>query len=42
MAWPCFPRWHSSGMLSALIGGPGAYALSPRGHYVWGGSYEAG
>jgi hypothetical protein len=31
MAWLCFSRWHSGGVLSALIGGPGAYALSPRG-----------
>ena len=41
-AWMCFPRWHSSGIFASLIGGTGAYAITPRGRYVWGGYYEPG
>lgn len=42
IAWMCAPRWDSDGLFSSLIGGPGAYAVSPVGTYVWGGFYEAG
>src|SRR5690348_11919960 len=40
--WLCFPRWHSDAVFSSLIGGRGTYSVSPRGRYVWGGSYEPG
>jgi hypothetical protein len=39
-AWMCFPRWDGDGIFSSLIGGPGTYAITPRGSYVWGGYYE--
>jgi hypothetical protein len=38
--WMCFPRWDSDAIFSALLGGLGAYAITPRDRYVWGGSYE--
>jgi len=41
-AWMCFPRWHSDGIFSELIGGGGTYAVRPRGRCVWGGYYERG
>ena len=41
-AWMCFPRWDSSAVFSSLIGGAGAYAVTPQGRYVWGGYYEPG
>jgi GH15 family glucan-1,4-alpha-glucosidase len=41
-AWMCFPRWHDDAVFSALIGGRSAYAISPRGRFVWGGHYEGG
>ena len=41
-AWMCFPRWDSDAIFSALIGGPGGYAITPRGRFVWGGYYEPG
>jgi len=40
--WMCFPRWDSDAVFSSLIGGSGAYAVTPRGRYVWGGYYEPG
>jgi len=40
--WMCFPRWDSDAVFSSLIGGTGAYAVTPRGRYVWGGYYEPG
>ncbi|HLB20885.1 MAG TPA: glycoside hydrolase family 15 protein, partial [Solirubrobacteraceae bacterium] len=39
-AWMCFPRWDSPSLFSSLIGGPGAYAITPRDRCVWGGYYE--
>src|SRR5690349_22192559 len=42
MAWLCFPRWDSPAVFAELIGGQGAYAVSPAGPYVWGGYYEPG
>jgi GH15 family glucan-1,4-alpha-glucosidase len=42
IAWMCFPRWHSDGLFSELIGGTGTYAVRPRGRCVWGGYYERG
>jgi GH15 family glucan-1,4-alpha-glucosidase len=41
-AWMCFPRWDSDAVFSSLIGGAGAYAVTPRDRYVWGGYYEPG
>ena len=38
----CFPRWHDEAVFSALIGGRGEYAITPRGRFVWGGYYEPG
>ena len=29
-AWMCFPRWDSDACFAALIGGAGAYAVTPR------------
>ena len=40
IAWMCAPRWDSDAVFSALIGGAGAYAVTPRGRFVWGGYYE--
>jgi alpha,alpha-trehalase len=42
IAWMCFPRWHSDALFSELIGGPGTYAVRPRGRCIWGGYYERG
>jgi GH15 family glucan-1,4-alpha-glucosidase len=41
-AWMCFPHWDSGAIFSSLIGGQGAYAVTPVNRYVWGGYYEAG
>ncbi|HET9126303.1 MAG TPA: glycoside hydrolase family 15 protein [Solirubrobacteraceae bacterium] len=41
-AWMCFPRWHSDACFASLIGGRGAFAVTPQGRYVWGGYYEVG
>ena len=41
-AWMCFPRWHDDAVFSSLIGGESAYAIAPRGRFVWGGYYEPG
>jgi len=40
--WMCFPRWHSEAIFSSLLGGPGSYAVTPQGRFVWGGYYEEG
>ena len=29
MAWMCAPRWHDDAVFSSLIGGSGAYAVTP-------------
>ncbi|MGH3492281.1 MAG: glycoside hydrolase family 15 protein [Sciscionella sp.] len=43
IAWLCAPRWDSDGVFSSLIGGGGAYAVTPRDvRHVWGGYYEPG
>ena len=37
----CAPRWDSDAVFSALIGGPGVYAVTPaQRSFVWGGYYE--
>ncbi|KAA0016348.1 glycoside hydrolase family 15 protein [Antrihabitans cavernicola] len=39
--WMCAPRWDSSAVFSALIGGTGGYAVTPAHvRFVWGGHYE--
>jgi hypothetical protein len=40
--WMCFPRWDSGAVFSSLIGGSGAYAVTPEDRCVWGGYYEPG
>jgi hypothetical protein len=42
VVWMCAPRWDSDGVFSCLIGGRGAYAVTPTGRFVWGGYYEDG
>lgn len=43
VVWLCMPRWDSAAVFSALLGGPGGYAITPADpRYVWGGYYEAG
>lgn len=39
-AWMCFPGWDGDGVFSSLIGGGGAYAVTPTARFVWGGYYE--
>ncbi|MFC6707094.1 glycoside hydrolase family 15 protein [Flexivirga alba] len=42
VVWMCAPQWHDDAVFSALIGGPGVYAVTPTDpNMVWGGSYEA-
>lgn len=42
IAWLCAPHWGSDAVFSTLIGGSGTYAVTPVGHFVWGGYYENG
>jgi alpha,alpha-trehalase len=42
VVWLCAPRWDDDAVLSALVGGRGAYAVTPVDPYVWGGYYEPG
>lgn len=42
IGWLCAPHWDSGSVFSALIGGRGAYVVTPRVPHVWGGSYEPG
>lgn len=42
ISWMCAPRWDSDAVFSALIGGSGVFAITPRGRFVWGGHYEDG
>jgi alpha,alpha-trehalase len=42
IVWMCFPRWHGEAVFASLIGGAGAYAVTPDGRFVWGGYYEPG
>ena len=42
IVWLCAPRWHDDPVFSELIGGAGAYAITPEQRCVWGGSYERG
>jgi hypothetical protein len=40
IVWLCVPRWDSDAVFSSLIGGRGAYAITPVLPFVWGGYYE--
>jgi GH15 family glucan-1,4-alpha-glucosidase len=40
ISFMCFPGWDGDGLFAALIGGDGAYAVTPAGRFVWGGHYE--
>ncbi|MGH8154149.1 MAG: glycoside hydrolase family 15 protein, partial [Rhodanobacteraceae bacterium] len=43
IVWMCAPRWDSDAVFSSLIGGSGAYAITPTdARFVWGGYYEEG
>lgn len=43
MAWLCLPRWDSDAVFATLLGGPGAYLVTPDDRWkVWGGYYEPG
>jgi Domain of unknown function (DUF5911) len=42
IVWMCAPRWHSDAIFASLIGGGGAYAVTPDSRFVWGGYYEPG
>ena len=43
LVWMCAPRWDSDAVFSPLIGGSGAYAVTPADPWhVWGGYYEPG
>jgi alpha,alpha-trehalase len=43
IVWLCLPAWDSPAVFSALLGGPGVYAITPADRrYVWGGHYEPG
>ena len=40
IVWLCAPCWHDDAVFSALLGGAGAYAITPVEPHVWGGAYE--
>ncbi|KUM68349.1 glycoside hydrolase family 15 protein [Streptomyces griseorubiginosus] len=42
IGWLCAPAWHDDAVFAALVGGRGAYAITPRGRHVFGGYYEQG
>jgi alpha,alpha-trehalase len=42
VAWMCAPRWDSDAVFASLVGGEGAYAVTPVARFVWGGYYEEG
>lgn len=42
ITWMCAPRWDCGAVFSTLIGGRGAYAVTPVARHVWGGYYEEG
>ncbi len=43
LAWMCAPAWHSGAVFSALLGGRGAYSVTPTtDRFTWGGYYENG
>ncbi|WP_344300823.1 glycoside hydrolase family 15 protein [Sinomonas flava] len=43
ISWMCVPKWHDDAVFSALLGGPGCFAVTPADpRFVWGGQYEDG
>jgi GH15 family glucan-1,4-alpha-glucosidase len=43
ISWLCAPRWDSPAVFGGLLGGNGAYAVTPSDPWhVWGGYYEPG
>src|SRR3954447_5744639 len=42
ISWLCFPRWDSPAVFAGLLGGGGAFTITPAGRHVWGGYYEPG
>ena len=43
ISWLCAPRWDSPSAFGRLLGGRGAYAVTPADPWhVWGGYYESG
>ncbi|POX39347.1 glycoside hydrolase [Streptomyces sp. Ru73] len=42
VCWLCAPRWHDEAVFATLIGGGGAYAVTPEDRFVPGGHYEEG
>jgi GH15 family glucan-1,4-alpha-glucosidase len=40
LSWLCAPGWDDDAVLSTLVGGGGAYTISPLHNAVWGGYYE--
>jgi GH15 family glucan-1,4-alpha-glucosidase len=42
IVWLCVPRWDSSAVFSALIGGRSGFSVTPIRRHVWGGYYEEG
>ncbi|MGD0686337.1 MAG: glycoside hydrolase family 15 protein [Streptosporangiaceae bacterium] len=42
IVWMCAPRWDSDAVFASLVGGEGAYAVTPEARFVWGGYYEEG
>ncbi|HEX2902221.1 MAG TPA: glycoside hydrolase family 15 protein [Jatrophihabitans sp.] len=42
LAWLCAPHWDDDAVFATLVGGAGAYAVTPVDRHVWGGYYESG
>jgi hypothetical protein len=43
ISWLCAPQWDSPAVFAGLVGGHGAYAVTPADPWhVWGGYYESG
>ncbi|WP_432524267.1 glycoside hydrolase family 15 protein [Kineococcus sp. SYSU DK006] len=42
MTWLCAPTWHDDAVFAALLGGRGAFSVTPTHPFVWGGHYEPG
>ena len=42
MVWLCAPTWHDDAVLAQLLGGRGAFAVTPSQPFTWGGFYEEG
>ncbi|WP_380159032.1 glycoside hydrolase family 15 protein [Kineococcus sp. R86509] len=40
VVWMCAPNWHDDAVFAALLGGRGAFSVTPSHPFVWGGHYE--